>query len=65
MTYAMENFHTHLLFGEPIVKVVNLCKRRGFKVQICLMDNEFEVIRAPLLEHRIPLPTLLIIHAAI
>jgi hypothetical protein len=36
-----------------IVEVVNSCRSRGFIVQICLMDNTFEVIRAPPFENGI------------
>jgi hypothetical protein len=38
-----------------IMKVVNLYQRRGFIVNICLMDNEFEKMRAPLLEKGVAL----------
>jgi len=40
-----------------LVKVVNLYKRRGFNMGTCLMDNEFEVLRGPLLEQNIALNT--------
>jgi hypothetical protein len=33
-----------------LTKVVNLYKRRGMMVQVCLVDNEFESIRGPMME---------------
>jgi hypothetical protein len=38
-----------------IKKMVSLYKQQGFLVQICLLDNEFEVLRGPLLANSIAL----------
>jgi hypothetical protein len=40
---------------EEIKGVLNLHNKRGFKVEICLADNEFEILRDLLLESGIRL----------
>jgi hypothetical protein len=36
---------TSSLLARGIMKVVNLYKKRGFVIDICLMDNDFESVR--------------------
>jgi hypothetical protein len=36
------------MLAQGILNVANLYKRRGFSVNICLGDNEFEGVRASL-----------------
>jgi hypothetical protein len=45
------------MLAQGILKVANLYKRRGFFVDLCLGDNEFEGVRATLQNHGIKLNT--------
>jgi hypothetical protein len=42
--YRLENKYATTL-KEAIKRVLNLYNKRGFKMEICLADNEFEILR--------------------